>query len=58
MNADQDNEEASKDLNLNKQKYLENEEEIKNLKENISSLESINDKLAKENNEIKQCKNE
>ena len=52
-NMDKEYNNANNNLALSKKKYFENEEEIKNLKENIRILENINEKNNKELNETK-----
>ena len=53
-NMDKEYSNANSNLALSKKKYFENEEEIKNLKDNIKMLEVINEKNNKELIETKQ----
>ncbi len=54
-NMDKEYNNANNNLSFNKKKFFENEEEIKNLKDNIKMLEVINEKNNKELAEIKQA---
>lgn len=53
-NIDKEYSQANNNLALSKKKFYENEEEIKNLKDNIKMLEVINEKNNKELVEVKQ----